>query len=71
MKTRKIRISMPSSVPGGVADVVDAETGEPLACRSFDLHADVDRNVILKLELIQAEAQVVLECYRLAEEGHP
>lgn len=66
---RKVRIRIPSATPGGIADVVDAETGRDLGCRSLDLHADADGNVRLRLELIDAEADVVAtwECTRVEE----
>lgn len=68
--TRKIRIQIPPANPQAVADVIDAATGEHLAARSFDLHADSDGNVILKLELLEAEASIVgtWECRRVKEE---
>lgn len=69
--TCKIRIQVPSSHPRGIADVIDAETGQPLNCRSLDLHVDAENGPTLTLELMELEALVVgtWECRLVKEEA--
>ena len=64
----RIKIEVPGP-EGGLASVVDADTGKPLSCRALDLRIAVDETPVLILELIDFEAMIegTWECRKVAE----